>query len=118
MKNWSPLVPNPINFPLLALELGVVMPPNGADAGPVTQLMTWCKANGRFRAMMSDAPDLLREAGIAPTIDRPVDGTCPDKDAFGCHGDALRLDRGRVLRTEIPRWKYRKKRTPKAASTE
>ncbi|KAF2678727.1 hypothetical protein K458DRAFT_394588 [Lentithecium fluviatile CBS 122367] len=91
-----------IDYPLLALEHGVAQPIRGADAGPLTHLIQWCKAAGAYRAMLSDVPALLQRANIPATIEKPKRDGCPDQAAVERHQKRVAQDRARVLLTRGP----------------
>jgi hypothetical protein len=91
-----------IDYPLLALEHGLTHLVQGEDAGPLTRLMQLCKTHGKYRVMLSEAPGLLQEAGIAPKIEKPANGECPDKVAVTRIRHLLLQDRARVLNTRGP----------------
>ncbi|KAF2245307.1 hypothetical protein BU26DRAFT_567902 [Trematosphaeria pertusa] len=102
-RGWNYTEIKTMDYPLLALAHGVEIQITGEDAGPLTHLIAWCKANGRYRAMLSEVPMLLDEAHILPLIVRPADGSCPDKAAFVRHRDQVNLDRLRVQRSRRKR---------------
>ncbi|KAF2245306.1 hypothetical protein BU26DRAFT_507989 [Trematosphaeria pertusa] len=98
-QQWTPDTGSKtIDYPLLALEHGVVHLPQGDDAGPLTKLIQWCKNNAQHRVLLSEVPALLSTAGISSTIARPADGRCPDRVAHGRHHQAIQIDRKRILK--------------------
>ncbi|KAI4706776.1 hypothetical protein J4E89_008471 [Alternaria sp. Ai002NY15] len=96
-EGWTYNVWEKIDYPLLALAHGLQLWPTGLDAGPLTALIRWCKEKGRYKAMLSEVPALLKEAGIEPLIE-PGENGCPDKEFTGRHAGALKKDRLRVVR--------------------
>jgi hypothetical protein len=91
-----------LDYPLVALEHGLLGLPQGDDAGPLTQLIQLCKTHGKYRVMLSEVPDLLQQAGIASIIQKPVNGDCPDRAAVARHRYSVEQDRARVLTTRGP----------------
>ncbi|KAI4621798.1 hypothetical protein J4E80_004171 [Alternaria sp. BMP 0032] len=96
-EGWNYDVSEKIDYPLLALAHGLQLWPTGLDAGPLTALIRWCKEKGRYKAMLSEVPALLKEAGIEPLIE-PGENGCPDKEFTGRHAGVLKKDRIRVVR--------------------
>jgi hypothetical protein len=86
-----------IDYPIIALAHGLVMLPEGPDAGPLTALIKLCKEQGRHKVMLSDVSSLLQEVGINSLIE-PSEAGCPDKEVLGRHVEVLKRDRLRVLR--------------------
>ena len=87
------------NYPLLALAHGLVALPAGEDAGPLTEMIIWCRDQGKHRTMLSEVSALLEGAGIERKIQQPETG-CPDQTVFLRHSEALKEDRKRVLANE------------------
>ncbi|KAI4699084.1 hypothetical protein J4E81_004975 [Alternaria sp. BMP 2799] len=96
-EGWTYDVCEKIDYPLLALAHGLQLLPTGLDAGPLTALIRWCKEKGRHKAILSEVPALLKEAGIEPLIE-PGENGCPDKEFTGRHAGALKKDRLRVFK--------------------
>ncbi|KAI4919206.1 hypothetical protein J4E85_009463 [Alternaria conjuncta] len=96
-EGWIYDVWEKIDYPLLALTHGLQSLPTGVDAGPLTALILWCREKGRYKAMLSEVPALLKEANIEPLIE-PGENGCPDKEVAGRHAGALKKDRLRVVR--------------------
>jgi hypothetical protein len=85
-----------VDYPILGLAHGLVKLPEGVDAGPLTQLIVWCRENKRFDVLLSKVPDMLQEAGITSLIE-PSESGCPDKEVLGRYAATLKKDRQRVL---------------------
>jgi len=96
-EGWIYDVWEKIDYPLLALAHGLQSLPTGVDAGPLTALILWCREKGRYKAMLSEVPALLKKANIEPLIE-PGESGCPDKEVAGRHAGALKKDRLRVFR--------------------
>jgi len=96
-EGWIYDVWEKIDYPLLALAHGLQSLPTGMDAGPLTALVLWCREKGRYKAMLSEVPALLKEANIEPLIE-PGENGCPDKEVAGRHAGVLKKDRLRVVR--------------------
>ncbi|KAI0589611.1 hypothetical protein TUN199_02577 [Pyrenophora tritici-repentis] len=94
---WTYNVWDKIDYPLLALAHGLQMLPSGPDAGPLTALILWCREKKRYQVLLSDVPELLKEAGIEAPIE-PGENDCPDKEIVKRHAEALKKDRLRVVR--------------------
>lgn len=94
--------PKLIDYPLLALELGVRVSPQGDDKGPITRVMEYCRAKAKegdtkyLMYMLSDVPDLMKEAGIGRTIRRPKNKNDPDEDFWIRHDKKMRSHRKRI----------------------
>lgn len=96
-EQWTYDVWETTDYPLLALAHGLLDLPSGLDAGPLTALIKWCRDNNRYKAMLSELPALLEEAGVDTLID-PGSGVDPDKEVITRYSDAMRKDRKRVLK--------------------
>ncbi|KAJ8119047.1 hypothetical protein OPT61_g94 [Boeremia exigua] len=96
-EEWIYSVWETTDYPLLGLAHGLVELPSGPDAGPLTRLIEWCRARKHYKAMLSNVPALLNEAGIESLIDSS-NGLNPDRDVIARHGDSIRKDRLRVLK--------------------
>ena len=96
-ENWAYDVWKLTDYPLLALAHGLVELPSGLDAGPLTALIQWCRNNKRYKAMLSEVPVLLEEAGIESLIE-PGNGVDPDQQVLARHIEAIKKDRLRVLK--------------------
>jgi hypothetical protein len=96
-EGWTYDVWDKIDYPVLALAHGLQSLPTGPDAGPLTTLILWCKENGRYQALLSEVPALLKEAKIEPLIE-PGENGCPVKEVVGRYAEALKKDRLRVVR--------------------
>lgn len=96
-EQWTYNVWEKTDYPLLALAHGLLELPSGPDAGPLTAIVKWCRENNRHKAMLSEAPALLKEANIDTLID-PGDDLDPDKEVITRYAEALRADRKRVLK--------------------
>jgi len=94
---WTYDVWEKIDYPLLALAHGLQMLPVGADAGPLTALILWCRDKGRYHALLSEVPALLQEAGIESLIQLGENGY-PDKEVVSRFAEAVKKDRLRVVR--------------------
>ncbi|KAI2476533.1 hypothetical protein Ptr902_12167 [Pyrenophora tritici-repentis] len=94
---WTYNVWDKIDYPLLALAHGLQMLPSGPDVGPLTALILWCREKKRYQVLLSDVPELLKEAGIEAPIE-PGENDCPDKEIVKRHAEALKKDRLRVVR--------------------
>ncbi|CBX99028.1 hypothetical protein LEMA_P082670.1 [Plenodomus lingam JN3] len=97
-EGWTYDAWSRIDYPLLALAHGLQQPPAGPDAGPLTSLIKWCRKNERYRVLLSEVPDLLKEAEIGPLIEPGEEG-CPDKDVAPRHHEAMKKDGQRVKRS-------------------
>ena len=82
------------DYPLLGLTHGLRELPSGVDAGPLTALITKCRAEGRYETMLSEVPRLLEEAGIESLID--MGNGEPDKEVISRHAKAVAEFRERV----------------------
>ncbi|KAH6629376.1 hypothetical protein C7974DRAFT_394345 [Boeremia exigua] len=119
-EHWSNIVWELADYPLLGLAVGLKDLPSGADAGPLTSLIQWCREQKRHKSMLSDVPTLLKEANIEPCLESG-NGTDPDESVLARYSTALKKDRLRVLKdirvlkeikeTEALREKRPKKRT-------
>lgn len=96
-EQWTSTVWETTDYPLLGLAVGLKDLPSGADAGPLTSVINWCRSNKRYTAMLSEVPSLLEEAGIDSLI-ALGESTQPDKDAITRHIEAIKKDRLRVLK--------------------
>lgn len=96
-EHWENTVWEKTDYPLLGLAVGLDSLPSGPDAGPLTSLIHWCRLHQRHTVMLSEAPRLLKEAGIESLID-PGESKCPDQEAVARHGEAMKKDRLRVLK--------------------
>ncbi|KAF2818852.1 hypothetical protein CC86DRAFT_432582 [Ophiobolus disseminans] len=96
-ETWTHDNPDLVDYPILGLMHGLLELPQGVDAGPLTQLIVWCRETARYDVLLSAVPDVLQEAGISSLIE-PGEGGCPDKEVLGRHVEALKKDRQRVLR--------------------
>ncbi|CAA9960518.1 hypothetical protein PTMSG1_03920 [Pyrenophora teres f. maculata] len=94
---WTYDVWDKIDYPLLALAHGLQMLPSGPDAGPLTALILWCRKKERYQVLLSEVPELLKEAGIEALIE-PGENDCPDKEVVKRHAEALKKDRLRAVR--------------------
>ncbi|KAF1936230.1 hypothetical protein EJ02DRAFT_506647 [Clathrospora elynae] len=97
-EGWIYEVWNKIDYPLLALAHGLQSLPTGVDAGPLTELIIWCREQGRYQVLISEVPALLKEAGIEPLIEAGECG-CPDKEVMSRHADAIKMDKLRISKT-------------------
>ncbi|KAJ4377160.1 hypothetical protein N0V86_006601 [Didymella sp. IMI 355093] len=99
-EHWSNVAwDRKMDYPLLGLIVGLRELPSGVDAGPLTTLIKWCRHNGRDEVMLSEVPNLLKEANIEALID-PGAGTDPDKEVPGRYADAIKNDRRRVTKEQ------------------
>jgi hypothetical protein len=85
------------DYPLLGLAHGLVKMPEGVDAGPITHLINWCKAQGKHKVMLSNVPTMLHEAGIISLVEPGAEGAL-DKEVLPRYTKLLLEDRNRVLR--------------------
>jgi hypothetical protein len=85
-----------MDYPILGLAHGLVEILEGEDAGPLTHLIQWCKEQGKYDVMLSNVPDMLREAGIMTLVERSAEGSL-DKKVLPRHAKLLAEDRKRVL---------------------
>ena len=113
-EQWSNVTVEKMDYPLLALAVGLKELPSGVDAGPLTALIHWCRDDGKHTAMLSDTPRLLQEASIVPLIDSGT-GTDPDKEVLARHAEAMKIDRKRVIQetkgfTAVKEKKFRKRK--------
>jgi len=99
-ENWKYLDWVTTDYPLLALTHGVQHVPSGQDAGPLTAVIKWCRAQGIYDKLLSDVPALLEEAGLQPLIEAGDKEEDPDKEVLGRYSAKLRKDRKRVLKTK------------------
>ena len=97
-EGWTYDVWEKIDYPLLALAHGLQSLPTGADAGPLTALIHWCREKGRYQVLLSDVPGVLKEAGIEPLIE-PGESGCPDREVVERHAEVLKKERSRALRS-------------------
>lgn len=95
-ESWSYLDWVTTDYPLLALAHGLQHVPEGPDAGPLTAVINWCRAHGRYDALLSDVPALVEEAGLQSLIEAG-ENEDPDKEVLGRYVATLRKDRRRVL---------------------
>jgi hypothetical protein len=93
-EGWHYDVWEKINYPVLALAHGLQELPQGADAGPLTALIQYCRLNARYEILLGDVPMLLKEVGIVPLIE-PGETGCPDQEVLPRHIEALKKDRRR-----------------------
>lgn len=96
-EGWMYDVWEMTDYPLLAVTHGLSELPSGVDAGPLTAIIKWVREQGKYQAMLSGVPALLREANIETLID-PGEGGDPDREVLGRHVKAMRKDRLRVLK--------------------
>jgi len=89
----------PIDYPLLALEYGMPEFLSGDDAGPLTEAIEWCKTNGQYQVMLSEAPALLQHVGIEVCIVKGVNGDRPDHAAVSRHAERTTEHWRHVIRT-------------------
>lgn len=96
---WTYDAPDLVDYPIIGLTHGLTNLPSDADAGPITQLIIWCREKGRYDLLLSQVSAVLQEAGLSSMIG-PGKSGCPDKEIAGRHAAALRKDRARVLKVK------------------
>lgn len=95
-EDWKAPPGDATEYPLMGLTHGLKHMPEGADAGPLTSLIKWCREHKQYRVLLSEVPELLREQNIEPLIE-PGDTEDPDMEVLGRYQDILKADRTRVL---------------------
>ena len=107
-EGWVYMAWELTDYPLLGLAHGLKHIPEGPDAGPLTVAMKWARENGRYKALLSEVPGLLEEAGL-PLLIEPGESGDPDKEVIGRHTETLKKDRARVLKDASMRRKAAEK---------
>ncbi|KAH4905845.1 hypothetical protein HBI80_087060 [Parastagonospora nodorum] len=95
-EGWAYTAWELTDYPLLGLAHGLKHMPEGPDAGPLTAAMKWARENGRYKALLSEVPELLQQAGLQLLIE-PGESGDPDKEVKPMHVEKLKKDRIRVL---------------------
>lgn len=101
-ENWQAPSGDATEYPLLGLTHGLKHIPKGADAGPLTRLITWAREAKQYRILLSDVPELLREQDIEPLIESGETDD-PDSEVLARYQDILKVDRARVLKDQKQR---------------